>query len=655
MKNLHWQIWLLLILGMGSTLELMAQTLPCGTEDFYLIMNPSITKNSELYRVVMDREQEEASFQRIAKLDRQIDAAGYRVTDGYIYGLDRNTYELIRIYGDGHSESLGRPQDLDTTFQYFAGTINPLGHHMFVIGRNPFTGLDEKIFRISLNSPVLITSPSNIDASARVRIDDIAFDPVYGTMMGFNALDQRLVQVSTSGQISDFNYLNTAQSSGMGSILFDPRGQMYGFGYPVSGSVETTLFEINKFNGNVQVYDKGPGKVWSDGCGCPYYVDLKKRIEPQAVLPCGEVKIVYTFENHGGSSFSTASFTDTLPPYLSIQEVERLKFSYDTLTGLGSHVFHIERPAFYLGLDSVILRAVVDEGAKGAYRSQARLNSLPLMLGGEILSDDPLTAASDDPTSLRFLPQGKLALQSQLLVLCPGETATLKAPGGGLRYLWNDGSTGEELTIDQGGWYWLEVENECGLFRDSLFVADRQEPLMLDLGPDLLISPGDSVWLAPQTLNAVGNLQYLWSAVGIETLSCDNCPQLPVQPQKRSRYRLKVTDQEGCSAIDSVTIDLKKFRKIYSPTAFSPNQDQINDVFFLQGFGEVELLSLRVFNRWGRVIFLREGGWINDERHGWDGRTPRGYASGGVYVWQAQLRFPDGEVETFSGSLTLIR
>ena len=65
--------------------------------------------------------------------------------------------------------------------------------------------------------------------------------------------------------------------------------------------------------------------------------------------------------------------------------------------------------------------------------------------------------------------------------------------------------------------------------------------------------------------------------------------------------------------------------------------------------------NMRVFNRWGNLVFVREGGVINDTRHSWDGKSQGRSVAPGVYVWAAQLRFPDGEVESFSGSLTLIR
>lgn len=644
-------IWALL--ASVLTLSSMGQSLPCGEEGLYLIMSPSISKNSELYRVRIDQKTGEADYDRLAKLDRQIDAAGYRVTDGLIYGLDRNTKELIRIYGDGRTEALGKPLYLDTTYQYYAGTIGPHGRRLYVVGRNPSTGYDDQLFRINLNHPDWVTGPSALHSTSFVRLDDFAYDPLYGSIFGFNSVDQRLVQLS-GGQVSFFNFLNTNQSSGMGSIFFDGAGQLFGYGFSNGGSTEANLFSINKFNGSVTKFDGGPGQRWTDACACPYYVRLEKTVSPREVLPCGEVEIRYKLSNHGGSAFSLDFFADTLPPYLTITEISPINFSYDSISGLGSHILYIDRPAIYLGEDSIVIKALVDEEAKGRYESHAVMGPLPLMLGGTLHSDNPETLVENDPSEIVFLPQGQLELDQQLQVLCPGETATLHAPGGGLRYLWSDGSTGEELTIDRGGLYWLEVENECGIFRDSLWVEGRTEPLSVDLGPDLLVNPGDEIQLNPMIHPSGGTLQYAWSSPEDSDL-CRDCPMPIVLPQQPSVYRLQITDEEGCSARDSLVIALRKVRKIFAPTAFSPNGDQINDIFYLQGFGEVQIRSLKIFNRWGRVLYVREGGTINDTRHGWNGQSGRASVPTGVYTWTATLQFPDGEVEVFGGNITLIR
>lgn len=89
------------------------------------------------------------------------------------------------------------------------------------------------------------------------------------------------------------------------------------------------------------------------------------------------------------------------------------------------------------------------------------------------------------------------------------------------------------------------------------------------------------------------------------------------------------------------------------PTGFSPNGDGINDYFHVVLRGPVELVFLRVFNRWGEKIFE-----TNTVDPGWDGTYQERPQPVGVYVYQIQVRKTLNGVNTIvneSGNVTLIR
>ena len=47
-------------------------------------------------------------------------------------------------------------------------------------------------------------------------------------------------------------------------------------------------------------------------------------------------------------------------------------------------------------------------------------------------------------------------------------------------------------------------------------------------------------------------------------------------------------------------------RTFFVPNTFSPNGDGSNDVFYLRGTGLFRVKALRVFNRWGEVVFEKK-------------------------------------------------
>ena len=85
------------------------------------------------------------------------------------------------------------------------------------------------------------------------------------------------------------------------------------------------------------------------------------------------------------------------------------------------------------------------------------------------------------------------------------------------------------------------------------------------------------------------------------------------------------------------------------PSAFTPNGDQINDSFKVLIFGNIQLLELKIFNRWGQMVF--EGVTEN----GWDGRHDGKAAPADVYAYQAVLELLDGSTKTVRGEVTLLR
>ncbi len=73
------------------------------------------------------------------------------------------------------------------------------------------------------------------------------------------------------------------------------------------------------------------------------------------------------------------------------------------------------------------------------------------------------------------------------------------------------------------------------------------------------------------------------------------------------------------------------------------------------GLDVAEVALLRVFNRWGTLVFENRNFAPNDLSEGWDG-NPRGRpAEPSVYIWHAEIRFKDGMTETFRSDVTLVR
>ena len=93
-------------------------------------------------------------------------------------------------------------------------------------------------------------------------------------------------------------------------------------------------------------------------------------------------------------------------------------------------------------------------------------------------------------------------------------------------------------------------------------------------------------------------------------------------------YVLTVTTIEGCIASDTIKLRAVKGPAIYVPTAFTPNNDNRNDILRPVYVGIKKLNRFTVFNRWGQLIFS-----TTDMLKGWDGTLQGKFANTGTYVW----------------------
>jgi gliding motility-associated-like protein len=146
---------------------------------------------------------------------------------------------------------------------------------------------------------------------------------------------------------------------------------------------------------------------------------------------------------------------------------------------------------------------------------------------------------------------------------------------------------------------------------------------------------------------------YLWSPAA--TLSCSNCPQPIANPKFNTTYQVLFTDSNGCRNTGSVTvIVICKNANVFMPNTFSPNNDGSNDIFYPRGQGINRVKTLRVFNRWGEIVFESKDFPVNDPNYGWSGMYKNNKAQPGVYVYQVEFYCDNGDIIRLEGNISLI-
>jgi gliding motility-associated-like protein len=139
-------------------------------------------------------------------------------------------------------------------------------------------------------------------------------------------------------------------------------------------------------------------------------------------------------------------------------------------------------------------------------------------------------------------------------------------------------------------------------------------------------------------------------------LSCTDCPSPVASPKVNTKYVVQYVDSNGCINSNVVqVVVLCKNANVFIPNTFSPNGDGSNDIFYVRGKGLSRVKSLRIFNRWGEVVFEKREFAVNEASAGWDGRYKGAQPKSDVYVYQVEVFCENGEVIRFSGNVALLR
>ena len=146
-------------------------------------------------------------------------------------------------------------------------------------------------------------------------------------------------------------------------------------------------------------------------------------------------------------------------------------------------------------------------------------------------------------------------------------------------------------------------------------------------GPDKEILTGQSVQLSGSVKGT--SVSYGWSP----PYAIDNITSLQptVTPLVDTTYILTVNSGAGCgTAKDSVKV--RVFKGIYVPTAFTPNNDGLNDQWKVAGLSIFKEKEISVYNRYGQLIYST----TNDRP--WDGKFNGKPQPSGIYPYIIRIR-----------------
>jgi gliding motility-associated-like protein len=631
-----------------SCIAANAQTPFTCKGQYYLSLTKNGSLNSGLYEVKIDNLGQKIYLDTISSgIGLRLNAMGYRITDNFIYGMDPNSAVLSKVGSDGVAIALGIPKGIPLSPVYYAGDVTPDGKYLLLIGLG---GVNPQIVKVDLNDPEYSCSFIPLKDPTSVVVD-IAFDPFSGILYGHDLRNKKMVTINPETGDVNSNFIVQPLVDQLGALFFDSFGNLYGYG-AYGSTTQDKFVAINKKTGEIRLLAAGPLSSGQDGCSCPYTLELQKTVVPNITYPCTEVVYNFIISNGSGALRIGVMLSDTMPISFNPKQIVRNPFGGDiTFNG---HILNINNMIVPPGIDTIKVLVEIGPNALGLYMNQAVLSGLPAALGSFTVSDDPFTLIEKDSTELLVKPFD-LSFLAIDFKTCPGDSVFIDASLYGIQYKWSDGDTSPKKWISSPSEITMKASSLCETKIIDFSVSN--DLATVNIVPDsIIIDLGDQVFIVSEYQNIDNKVIFEWKAENNEYIDCTSCKDIYLTPLFSGFFTLQMTNDQGCVVFDKVYIRVKKDRSIYSPNIISANRDGNNDVFFLSGNAKnARGQFLKIYDRWGNLIFNSGSFDLNEASFGWDGRFKEKHVVSGVYTWVASLSYIDGHVDTIKGDVTVIK
>jgi gliding motility-associated-like protein len=156
----------------------------------------------------------------------------------------------------------------------------------------------------------------------------------------------------------------------------------------------------------------------------------------------------------------------------------------------------------------------------------------------------------------------------------------------------------------------------------------------------------------PLQLNASGGDYYEWSPSTYLSNALISNPVATLPGGLDTIvYNVRVSTEQGCASSDSIKIYLFETKpSVFVPTAFTPNNDGLNDIIKPTVTGMQKFVYFNIYNRWGQLLFSTA-----QEGQGWNGFYNGKKQSSGTYIFTTSAIDYNGKSYFRKGTFVLIR
>ncbi|MGD2184130.1 DUF6923 family protein [Lusitaniella coriacea] len=374
--------------------------------------------------------------------DTRYNAMGFRIQDGFIYGIDPGTTpnpeeggEVFRIDDTGVPVSIGTPPAVQALQaagdRFIAGDVDTNTGLYYIYSPRDVAPANVASGRIVVLD--VTTSPPTVVRQGVLtgapRFADIAFNPVDGRFYGFDVaagrirfFDPNFADGNNTIPVSDVPVGPGTPGTQLGAAFFDASGNF--FGYQNSGN----LYSVNLATGRFRNLGGAPEVSQNDGAGCPILPLFEKVVEPSSVPLGGTATYRYRVINNTAFSLSNLTFNDIMDGGRAFTAVNSNPLG-GTVSGVGTNALTITNltiPARTTAEITVSVQMPAVQPNPPQLLNQATISGNPPDL-------IPINATSTDPSVTQFPVPTTVTVQpnpgpAEVTIAKTGPT-NLPAPG----------------------------------------------------------------------------------------------------------------------------------------------------------------------------------------------------------------------------------
>lgn len=240
----------------------------------------------------------------------------------------------------------------------------------------------------------------------------------------------------------------------------------------------------------------------------------------------------------------------------------------------------------------------------------------------------------------------------------------------------NDGHVALSLIVGGGGNYWfqldtlplstipdfeavgpghhtVQVTDGEGCQWQAEFELDEPDSLAVLLtASDTLIELGNTVNLMATPSDLAVNYPIIQWSPSTFAFVADNLSQT-VAPQESTEFSILIANEKGCVAEDRINVRVVNTR-LYIPNVIDPGSDGNFGFTVFSGGDVLEINFMRIYDRWGELLFEKEHFEPNNPLLGWDGTARGKKVLPGVYVYFLEITGWDGSKKQYKGDITVL-